>query len=185
MTRAKRVQAAKLVQRSRANEDAFLSSLCIITFYAAHVYANSCILKSRIRPPNLSRNSRAAADPRGTSQIEARTALRTRVANFSTSSTSLDNINFHGTRTINSHPRRFRCRQTTKHEDEDTRKEIVDGFLRERRRGNTTRKYERFYYWWLAESYIFERNNSIAHESDGILNGGEYVRDGRIADYIP
>ena len=103
MTRAKRVQAAKLVQRSRANEDAFLSSLCIIT----------------------------------------------------------------------------------KHEDEDTRKEIVDGFLRERRRGNTTRKYERFYYWWLAESYIFERNNSIAHESDGILNGGEYVRDGRIADYIP
>lgn len=65
------------------------------------------------------------------------------------------------------------------------RKEIVDGFLRERRRGNTTRKYERFYYWWLAESYIFERNNSIAHESDGILNGGEYVRDGRIADYIP
>lgn len=137
MTRAKRVQAAKLVQRSRANEDAFLSSLCIITFYAAHVYANSCILKSRIRPPNLSRNSRAAADPRGTSQIEARTALRTRVANFSTSSTSLDNINFHGTRTINSHPRRFRCRQTTKHEDEDTRKEIVDGFLRERRRGNT------------------------------------------------
>lgn len=67
----------------------------------------------------------------------------------------------------------------------NTRKEIVDGFLRERRRGNTTRKYERFYYWWLAESYIFERNNSIAHESDGILNGGEYVRDGRIADYIP
>lgn len=124
-------------------------------------------------------------DPRGTSQIEAITALRTRIANFSTSSTSLDNINFQRTRTIISRPRRFRRRQTTKHEDEDTRKEIVDGFLRERR-GNTTRKYERFYYWWLAESYIFERNNenSIAHESDGILNGGEYVRDGRIADYI-
>lgn len=166
------------MQRSRANEDAFLSSLCIITFYAAHVYANSCILKSRIRPPNLSRNSRAAADPRGTSQIEARTALRTRIANFSTSSTSLDNINFHGTRTINSHPRRFRCRQTTKHEDEERNRRWISS-------RETTRKYERFYYWWLAESYIFERNNSIAHESDGILNGGEYVRDGRIADYIP
>lgn len=48
------------MQPSRANEDAFFSSLCIIiAFYAAHV--NSCTLKSRIRPPNLSRNSRGSA----------------------------------------------------------------------------------------------------------------------------
>lgn len=95
---------------------------------------NSCILKSRIRPPNLSRNSRAAAYPRiGTSQIEAMTALRTRVANFSTSPTSLDNINFHRTRTINSRSRqrRFRRRQTGRGWGW---KEIVDGFLRERRK---------------------------------------------------
>lgn len=104
-------------------------------------YANSCILKSRIRPPNLSRNSRATADPRGTSQIEAMTALRTRVANFSTSSTPLDNINFHRTRTINSRPRRFRRRQTTKHTRMRTRrkKSSMDFFARdaEIRRGNT------------------------------------------------
>lgn len=144
---------------------------------------NSCILKSRIRPPNLSRNSRAAAYPRiGTSQIEAMTALRTRVANFSTSPTSLDNINFHRTRTINSRSRqrRFRRRQTGRMRMERNRRWISSRET-EIRRGNTNG-----FIIGGWRNLIFERNNenSIAYESVGILNGGEYVRDGRIADYV-
>lgn len=172
--------------RARCNEDAFLSSLCIITFYAAHVYEQLHFKITDSAAQFVTKFAAAAADPRGTSQIEAMTALRTRVANFSTSPTSFDNINFHRTRTINSRPRRrrFRRRQTTKQGRRMRMKRNrrwISSRETEIRRGNTNG-----FIIGGWRNLIFERNNenSIAYESVGILNGGEYVRDDRIADYV-